>query len=78
MFRSLSLALLCLAAAPAAAELPPPVRAMIDAAIATGDEAKVRTVIELAKATNPANSAEIDALQKGFPAATAEETRLAE
>ena len=48
--------------APAWAQLPDPVRAMIDAAIATGDEAKVRTVIELARATNPDDEAEIDAL----------------
>ena len=47
---------------PALADLPSPVRAMIDAAIATGDEAKVRTVIELARATNPDDEAEIDAL----------------
>ncbi|MEE4154986.1 MAG: DUF481 domain-containing protein [Erythrobacter sp.] len=32
---------------------------MIDAAIATGDEAKVRTVIELAQATNPDDAAEL-------------------
>jgi putative salt-induced outer membrane protein len=36
----------------ALAELPEPVRAMIDAAIATGDEGKVRVVIEIARATN--------------------------
>ena len=53
-------------ATPALAELPPPVRALIEAAIATGDEAKVRTVIDLARTTNPADSAELDAiLDKG-------------
>lgn len=46
----------------AQAELPDPVRAMIDAAIATGDETKVRTVIELARTTNPNDATEIDAL----------------
>lgn len=53
-------------AAPAAAELPEPVRAMIEAAIATGDEAKARTVIEIARSTNPGDAAEIDALLAGY------------
>jgi putative salt-induced outer membrane protein len=53
-------------AAPASAQLPEPVRAMIDAAIATGDEAKVRTVIEIAKQTNPEDVAEIEALNRTF------------
>ena len=44
---------------------------MIDAAIATGDEAKVRTVIELARTTNPDDGAELDAILNGF------ETKLA-
>lgn len=57
-----------LAALPSAAfaQLPQPVRAMIDAAIATGDEAKVRTVIEIARVTNPGDGAEIDAILAGF------------
>ena len=50
----------------AQAALPDPVRAMIEAAIATGDRAKVATVVEIAKATNPGDAAEIDALDKGF------------
>lgn len=50
----------------ARAELPAPVRAMIDAARATGDEAKVRTVIEIARATNPDDAGEIDALLADF------------
>lgn len=58
--------------APALAALPGPVRAMIDAAIATGDETKVRTVVDLAKQTNPDDVAEIDAILAGF------ETHLAE
>jgi putative salt-induced outer membrane protein len=57
---------------PALAALPEPVRAMIDAAIATGDEAKVRTVVDLAKQTNPDDVAEIDLILTGF------ETQLAE
>ena len=60
-------ALVC-AAAPAWAELPGPVRAMIDAAIATGDEGKVRTVAEIARATNPADGQEIDAILSIFEA----------
>lgn len=64
--------------APAAPALPEPVRAMIDAAIATGDEAKVRTVVDLAKATNPAATADIDALYKAFADNRATERRLAE
>ena len=63
---------------PAAAELPPPVRAMIDAAIATGDEGKVRTVIELAKATNPNDAAEIDTINAAFLAERLEQKRLAD
>lgn len=48
------------------AEIPEPVRAMIDAAIATSDAAKVSTVIELAKATNPDDAAELDAILSAF------------
>ncbi|QWC55709.1 DUF481 domain-containing protein [Erythrobacter sp. 3-20A1M] len=66
-------------AAPAApaASLPDPVRAMIDAAIATGDEAKVKTVVELAKQTNPDNAEELAAIHKQFRDRKAEEKRLA-
>lgn len=72
-----------LAASPAFAELPAPVRAMIDAAIATGDEGKVRTVADIARTTNPAETAEIDAIVAAFDTALAarkkaeEEARLA-
>ncbi len=64
-------------AGPVRAELPAPVRAMIDAAIATGDETKVRTVIELVRVTRPDDAAEINALLAGFETARAE-TRRAE
>lgn len=57
---------------PAQAALPEPVRAMIDAAIATGDETKVRTVVEIAKQTNPGDAAEIDAMLTSFEAKLAE------
>ncbi len=53
-------------AQPAQAELPAPVRAMIDAAIETGDAGKVATVVELARKTNPDDAAEIDALYQAF------------
>lgn len=52
--------------APAHAQLPEPVRAMIDAAIATGDEEKVRTVIDLARTTNPGDANEIDAILAAY------------
>ncbi|MCL9999737.1 MAG: DUF481 domain-containing protein [Erythrobacter sp.] len=70
-------------AQPAMAELPEPVRAMIDAAIATGDETKVRTIAEIARQTNPADNAEIDAIVADFNTALAahrkaeEEAKLA-
>ncbi len=72
MFRiAVPLAALCLAA-PLRAELPAPVRAMIDAAIATGNAEKIATVVEIAKQTNPADVAEIKAMHDVFL------TRLAE
>lgn len=67
-FRIACLAGLMSVAQPALAELPAPVRAMIDAAIATGDEGKVRTVTELARVTNPADIGEIDAIVATFNA----------
>ncbi|WP_305095943.1 DUF481 domain-containing protein [Croceibacterium aestuarii] len=65
---------LCLSA-PARAELPGPVKAMIEAAIAKGDKAQVATVVEFAKETNPDDVAEIDALQKQFLAGVAEKEK---
>lgn len=62
---SVAVAALCLAT-PAAASLPDPVRAMIDAAIATGNKDKIAAVVEAAKATNPEDHAEIDALHGAF------------
>ncbi|MBC7159910.1 MAG: DUF481 domain-containing protein, partial [Porphyrobacter sp.] len=67
--RLLALALPALAfSQPARAELPAPVRAIIDAAIATGDATKVATVIELARQTNPEDAAEIAELHDAFQA----------
>lgn len=54
------------------APLPEPVRAIIEAAIATGDETKVRTVIALVRTTNPDSAAEIDAIMAGFEGHLAE------
>ena len=59
-------AVLFCAASPAFADIPAPVQAMIDAAIETGDEAKVRTVIELAKTTNPDDVTALDAILTRF------------
>lgn len=75
--RIASLAALLGAASPAAAELPEPVRAMLDAAIATGDEGKVRTVADLARATNPSDGSEIDAIVAQFSAKLTEERAAA-
>ena len=76
-FRVAALAAALSLNSPAYAELPEPVRAMIDAAIATGDPAKVRTVADLARATNPADGQEIDAILALFEAEQ-EELRTAE
>ena len=48
--------------------LPDPVRAMIDAAIASGERKDVETVVSLAKATNPLSIAEIDAILSAWQA----------
>ena len=70
-FAALGLSALVLSA-PVAAELPDPVRAMIEAAIATGDPAKVDAVVEIAKATNPDDVAQIAAMDKAFRQARAQ------
>lgn len=56
------------------ARLPDPVRAMIDAAIASGDPEKVATIVEIAKQTNPDDVAEIHALRTAFDT---EQTKIA-
>ncbi|WP_338325084.1 DUF481 domain-containing protein [Aurantiacibacter suaedae] len=65
------------AASPALAELPEPVRAMIDAAIETGDPGKVAAVIEIARSTNPESAHELDTLQEAFNEDRAEAERIA-
>lgn len=69
-----AMAATCLTALPTAAhaELPDPVRAMIDAALDSGDENAVRTVIDLARTTNPDDGDELDAILSVY------ETDLAE
>jgi putative salt-induced outer membrane protein len=64
--------ILAVSAAPASAALPEPVRAMVEAAIATGDAAKVKTVVDIAKQTYPDDAPEIDALQSAFGASQRE------
>lgn len=68
-----AMALAALHPAAAHAELPEPVRAMIEAAIATGDKGKVAAVVEIARKTNSDDVAEIDALDAGFQAQLAEQ-----
>ncbi len=63
---------------PASAELPQPIIDLINAAIETGDEDKVRTVIELARTTNPDDSAELDLIFANFEQELDREQRLAE
>lgn len=53
-------------ATPAHASLPQPVKAMIDAAIASKNDAEVKTIVKLAKSTNPDDAAEIDALYSAY------------
>ena len=66
---------LFLAQTPAHAELPQPVRDIIDAAIASGDKDAVETVIGFARQTNPEDNAEIDAIMADF---NAEQRRIAD
>ncbi len=68
-FRPAIFTLLLVAATPAlAAELPAPVRAMLESAARSGDPAKIGAVVAVAKETNPDSVAEIDALVSGIAA----------
>ena len=69
---------LVLGAAPASAELPQGVQAMIEAAIATDDAAKVSTVLDLARATHPDDAATIDAIEAEWKASQAAKHAAAE
>ena len=59
---------MALAPTTAFAEIPDPVRAMIEAAIAKGDAETVRSVIDLARETNPVDEDELNAIQAQFEA----------
>jgi len=52
----------------AQAKLPEATKAMIDAAIATGDAEKVETVLELARTVHPDDAAELDEIKAKFDA----------
>ncbi|MHA6334075.1 DUF481 domain-containing protein [Qipengyuania sp. CAU 1752] len=58
-------------AAPALAQLPSSTRAMIDAAIESGDPEKVATVLELARTVHADDAAELDAIETSYKAAQA-------
>ncbi len=68
---------LLFAAAPASAELPEAVVAIIDAAIVDGDPKTVEAVMALVKQTNPDDVAEVDAMLSQYRAAQAEAAGLA-
>tara|TARA_R110000824_G_scaffold21502_9_gene80151 strand:+ start:219 stop:1142 length:924 start_codon:yes stop_codon:yes gene_type:complete len=61
---------------PAAAALPGPVKAMIDAAIDSGNKQDVLAVVKIAKATNPDDLAEIMALMAVYNARLAEQAKV--
>lgn len=63
---------LVMAPVPAFAQLPTPVRDMIDAAIASGDADTVEAVVKVARSTNAGDIAEIDAMFADFQAQQAE------
>lgn len=60
---------------PALAEIPPAVEAMIREAAASGDKTTVETVARVARATNPADAAEIDTLARRLIAEKDERTK---
>ncbi len=65
--RTVVLACVLIAAAdPARAELPGPVRAMIESAMRSDDPKAVEAVIKAAKETQPQDAAEIDAMREKF------------
>lgn len=62
---------------PATAALPAPVKAMIDAAIASGNKQDVLAVVKIAKATNPDDLAEINSLMTDYNARLAAQAAAA-
>ncbi len=69
-----------LAASPAAAQLAPSVKAIVEAAARTGDAAKIDAVVGIAKETNKGAEGEIDAIVAAIAAeqAAAREAKLAD
>lgn len=63
---------------PAHAALPEPVKAMIDAAIKSGNATDIQAISKLAKATNPDDSAEVDAMLAEYNAKQAQLAAAAE
>jgi putative salt-induced outer membrane protein len=70
--------LILVALSVAAAPLPADVRAVIEAAVASGDAQAVATVARFVRQTHPDASGEIDAIVQAFDAAKAERDRAAE
>lgn len=71
---------ICVAASfstPAPAALPPPVKAMIDAAIASGNKQDVLAIVKIAKATNPDDLAEINSIMSDYNARMAQQAATA-
>ena len=64
-------------ATPAYAELPDGARQMIDAALASGDDTKIATVLELARTTWPDEAGEIALIESEWQAAKAERAAAA-
>lgn len=60
--RLIPVLLIALPATPVAASLPKPVKAMLDAAIAGGQDAEIATIAKFAKQAHPASAREVDAL----------------
>ncbi|MEH6756353.1 MAG: DUF481 domain-containing protein [Parasphingorhabdus sp.] len=56
----------CISAMPAQAALPDAVTAMLDAAITSGNDADIQSVVKLAKVTNPDDISEIDAMLEAY------------
>ena len=79
--RAAMAAMLALGATPASADLPQPVRAMLNAAIAAGNEEDIAAVARTAKLTNPDDAAEIDGIldshRQAITQATLERKRAA-
>lgn len=67
-----------LAVQPALAQVPEPVQALIDEAIAQKDDDAVQTVIDLAKKTNPEEADNLDALLASYKETRAVEIAAAE